>query len=323
MSTGLIDIMKRAANDANEAGQPCDLRYGTVVSVSPLIVQVSHQLTIPASLLIVPKALTNFTVPVSLNWLTKPVVDHVHYFNGENTEEAGEHLHQLISNNGELSMTIHNGLKVGDNVAMVRQKGGQKYYIAGVLISGNYSGGESGGDSSGGDTPSHTPSTSPDNPSGGNGGSGGSSSPSISQDELEQLIRDTLQEMIDSGEFNGQDGKDGADGKDGKDGIGIASIQQTTTSTEDNGINIITITKTNGAKSTVQVMNGSRGSQGEKGEKGDTGESGVTTQINGFFTLAVDADGNLYVYSEESTTVPQFEYDSETGNLYVVQEQGD
>jgi hypothetical protein len=138
MSTGLIDIMKRAANDANEAGQPCDLRYGTVVSVNPLKVQVSHQFTIPASMLIVPINLTNYTVPVSLNWLTKEVVDHTHYYEDKYsdteteekyTEEAGKHLHQIISNDGEFSMTIHNALKVGDYVALVRQKGGQKYLI--------------------------------------------------------------------------------------------------------------------------------------------------------------------------------------------------
>jgi hypothetical protein len=138
MSTGLIDIIHRAANDANEAGQPCDLRYGTVISVNPLKVQVSHQFTIPGSMLLVPRHLTNYTVPVSLNWLTKPVVDHTHYYedlyNETETEErftkeAGEHLHQIISNDGELSMTIHNGLKVGDYVALIRQKGGQKYLI--------------------------------------------------------------------------------------------------------------------------------------------------------------------------------------------------
>ena len=56
-----------------------------------------------------------------------------------------------------------------------------------------------------------------------------------------------------------------------------------------------------------------------KGEKGDTGESGITSPVAGFFTLSVDADGDLWVYSEDDN-VPEFEYDSETGYLYVVQE---
>lgn len=57
-----------------------------------------------------------------------------------------------------------------------------------------------------------------------------------------------------------------------------------------------------------------------KGEKGDPGESGITTPINGFFTLSVDADGNLWAHSAEEGTTPDFEYDGETGNLYVIQE---
>ena len=59
--------------------------------------------------------------------------------------------------------------------------------------------------------------------------------------------------------------------------------------------------------------------KGDKGDKGDTGESGITAPVSGFFTLSVDADGNLWSYSESGTT-PNFEYDSETGSLYIVQE---
>ena len=56
-----------------------------------------------------------------------------------------------------------------------------------------------------------------------------------------------------------------------------------------------------------------------KGSKGDRGDSGVTTPINGFFTMYVDEDGNLWVLSEDDLA-NTFEYDAETGNLYFVQE---
>ena len=56
-----------------------------------------------------------------------------------------------------------------------------------------------------------------------------------------------------------------------------------------------------------------------KGVKGDRGDSGVTTPINGFFTMYVDEDGNLWVLSEDDLT-NTFEYDEVTGNLYFVQE---
>lgn len=97
MATGLIDIVKRAAIDAIENAQMCDLRYGTVVDVSPLKVQITNQFTIPQSLLIVPEHLTDHEVTVTLDW--------------------------------ERTMVVHNALKIGDKVALLRKQGGQSYFI--------------------------------------------------------------------------------------------------------------------------------------------------------------------------------------------------
>lgn len=60
--------------------------------------------------------------------------------------------------------------------------------------------------------------------------------------------------------------------------------------------------------------------KGEKGDKGDPGESGVYTPLDGFFTMAVDSAGDLWVYSNSDLS-DSFEYDSETGNLYYVTEE--
>ena len=99
MSTGLIEIMKRAALDATDNAQMCDLRYGKVISVSPLKVQITNQFIIPASLLVVPKQLTKFTVDI--------------------TDDE----------DNKKTITIHNALKVGDRVALLRKQGGQSYFI--------------------------------------------------------------------------------------------------------------------------------------------------------------------------------------------------
>lgn len=120
MATGLIDIMKRAALDANDNSKPTDLRYGTVTSVSPLKVQITNQFTIPASMLVVPKSLTNYSVGVTVNWNT-----------GETSGGTGEasfagHTHTV---SGSKTITINNALKVGDKVALLRQAGGQSYFI--------------------------------------------------------------------------------------------------------------------------------------------------------------------------------------------------
>lgn len=98
MSTGLIEIVKRAAMDAVENAQMCDLRYGKVVSTNPLKVQVTNQFTIPQALLTVPEHLTNRTITIKMDDETK-------------------------------TMVIYNALKIGDKVALLRKQGGQAYFI--------------------------------------------------------------------------------------------------------------------------------------------------------------------------------------------------
>lgn len=98
MSSGLIEIIKRASLDVMHNAQLCDLRYGTVVSTSPLKVQITNLMTIPSSLLVVPKHLTDYNVEITIDDEDKEI-------------------------------TIKNGLKIGDKVALLRKSGGQSYFI--------------------------------------------------------------------------------------------------------------------------------------------------------------------------------------------------
>jgi hypothetical protein len=120
MTTGLIDIMKRAARDENENSQPTDLRTGTVVSTSPLKVQITNVFTVPASMLIVPRHLTDYTVEVTVDWDTEKT-------NGEGeTHSFTSHKHDIV---GKKKIKVHSALKTGDKVALIRKKGGQSFYI--------------------------------------------------------------------------------------------------------------------------------------------------------------------------------------------------
>ena len=130
---------------------------------------------------------------------------------------------------------------------------------------------------------------------------------------------------------DGADGKDGTNGKNGENGI-TPHIDSTTKNwhigTVDTGI---LAEGTEGTTFTPSVSeegdlswSNNDGKENPatvniKGAKGDRGDSGVTTPINGFFTMYVDGDGNLWVLSEDDLT-NTFEYDAETGNLYFVQE---
>jgi hypothetical protein len=99
MSTGLLQIIKEASMNAVDNAQMCDLRYGTVTSVSPLKVQITNQFVIPQSLLVVPQRLTNYSLRCTPN--------------GESTQ----------------TVTIHNALNIADKVALLRKQGAQSYFI--------------------------------------------------------------------------------------------------------------------------------------------------------------------------------------------------
>lgn len=60
------------------------------------------------------------------------------------------------------------------------------------------------------------------------------------------------------------------------------------------------------------------GPQGPQGLQGPQGESGIITEIRGMFTLSVDENGDLWVHYTDADTPPEFEYDSETGNVYYI-----
>lgn len=99
----------------------------------------------------------------------------------------------------------------------------------------------------------------------------------------------------------------------GEAGASIGSIDKTAT---DGLIDTYTVRLTDGTEQKFYVRNGR---DGEKGEKGDTGNA-ISVPVSGLFNMGVDSDGNLWVYHSDSDKVPDFEYDSASGNLYYVTE---
>lgn len=96
----LLNAVKKAAMDAVEASQPADFCFGKVISASPLQVSVEQKLTLTSAQLALTMNVTDYSVEIS-------------------TEEEPE----------RKKITIHNGLKTGDDVILLKKKGGQKYLI--------------------------------------------------------------------------------------------------------------------------------------------------------------------------------------------------
>ena len=143
MASGLIPLIKRAAIDAVENSQMCDLRFGTVVSTDPLKVRVTNNFIIPEELLIVPMHLTDYTIRVNFDWDTETDGgDHSHQYIDTNMSaavtnttiqtESTKHHHQILSEDDDdntKEITILSHLHKGEKVALLRKQGGQHYYI--------------------------------------------------------------------------------------------------------------------------------------------------------------------------------------------------
>ena len=97
----------------------------------------------------------------------------------------------------------------------------------------------------------------------------------------------------------------------GDTGASIKSIDKTAS---DGLVDTYTVKMTDGTESSFYVTNGR---DGDKGDKGDTGST-VSVPVSGLFNMGVDADGNLWVYHSDSDKIPEFQYDSSTGNLYYI-----
>lgn len=121
----LVELIKQAANEAVAAGQDCDFCYGTVTSASPLKILVEQKMTLTSAQLVLCRNVTDFTTSITAG-------NTKNYYYTGNKADGGtapipttSHVHGI----GTISVTVHNALKSGDEVVLMRKKGGQKYLV--------------------------------------------------------------------------------------------------------------------------------------------------------------------------------------------------
>lgn len=98
-SKDLLIAIKRAAQEALEASKPSDFCFGKVTGVSPLKILIEQKMVLSSAQLILTRNVTDYETKVTIQ--------------GEDKKE----------------ITIHNKLKNGEQVILLRQKGGQKYLV--------------------------------------------------------------------------------------------------------------------------------------------------------------------------------------------------
>lgn len=110
--------MKEAGSKATQAGCPVTVCFGKVVNKSPLQVHVDQKITLGSAQLVLTRNVTDYETEVTMNWTTEKSVEP-------------EHNHEV---KGKKKIKIHNSLKVGDEVVLLRQQGGQKYIIMDKVV---------------------------------------------------------------------------------------------------------------------------------------------------------------------------------------------
>jgi len=124
-ATELLTAMKKAALDAMEASKPVNVFFGKVLSTSPLQIDVEQKMILGKAQLVLSRSVTDYKTSITGGNVKN------YYYTGANPPEGGtapvspDHVHAI----GKVNITVHNALKVGDEVILIRQQGGQKYIV--------------------------------------------------------------------------------------------------------------------------------------------------------------------------------------------------
>ncbi|MEH7392390.1 DUF2577 domain-containing protein [Bacillus sp. JJ1474] len=107
----IVISIKKAAREAIAAADPTAIQFGHVTSTSPLKILVEQKKELTTAQLILTRNVRDYEIEMTVN--------HV-------TEVADAHTHEY---KGRKKFIVHNALKGGDTVMLVKMQGGQKYIV--------------------------------------------------------------------------------------------------------------------------------------------------------------------------------------------------
>lgn len=103
-----VEVVKRAAVEAVEAGKPVNILFGTVLSASPLKIQVDQKSIYTSKMLILTRNVTDFEVDMTVNHSTEDKGG------GSGAAAYEAHKHAYV---GKKTFKVHNALKAGEKGA--------------------------------------------------------------------------------------------------------------------------------------------------------------------------------------------------------------
>lgn len=125
----LVRLVKQAAVDAVRAEAPMGQCYGIVISIAPLQIQVDQKKILGEAQLILTDNVRDFNVVLSTIEGEGKIMGP-HYTENESGgggfAEFASHRHKY---EGRKKWRVHNALKKGEKVILLRCDGGQKYVV--------------------------------------------------------------------------------------------------------------------------------------------------------------------------------------------------
>lgn len=126
----MINAIKELVENLLERKKLSKLEFGTVESVSPLKIRIDQKHLLEEEDLILSHLVKDYYVDITVQHSTDSIygswnTNHAHPDAGNNTIPT-DHEHEYI---GRKKILIHNALLKGEKVVMIRQEGGQLYYV--------------------------------------------------------------------------------------------------------------------------------------------------------------------------------------------------
>lgn len=117
----LVELLKKLSKETNDAGDPFEHRKGTVESTSPLTIRIDQQTLLEEDELILTHLVKDYEVDISVSHQTEEAEE----IKGQ-MPDYKSHKHEY---KGRKKIIIHQGLKVGEDVVLLKVQGGQTYIV--------------------------------------------------------------------------------------------------------------------------------------------------------------------------------------------------
>lgn len=114
------NVLRALITQSIDAQKPTDLEFGEVISERPLQIKTENKKILDSDFLVLSDMVRNYSVDIEVSHTTENAAG------GSGEAAFSSHCHQY---KGRKKIRVYNALKTGEQVVMLKQAGGQLYYV--------------------------------------------------------------------------------------------------------------------------------------------------------------------------------------------------